>query len=202
MTSARSNPVVSSMQPNGGRWWMAAALVMSGGAADAADFDIGLSAGLDDGRVDCVASAPCDRRGTHFKATAAYRLADPIDVQLTFFDAGKFKGGDATPLGTEFGGTFKVSGVAASAGYRWNFAPSLSLRAHAGLASVHTRFDYINPVWGSASKTTVQPLFGAGVAYAITPTVRLGLDADVTRFKVHTTTGPVRMLGLSAQFSF
>ena len=202
MTSARSNPVVSSMQPNGGRWWMAAALVISGGAADAADFDIALSAGLDNGRVDCVASAPCDRRGTHFKATAAYRLADPIDVQLTFFDAGKFKGGDTTPLGTEFGGKFKVNGLGLSAGYRWAFAPAWSLGARAGLARVRTHFDHANPVWGSASQTTTQPLLGVGIAYAITPTIRLGLDYDMTRFKVHTTRGPLQMLGLAAQFSF
>ena len=202
MNRARPYPVASSMPRNGMRWWLAAAPLMLAGAAGAADFSIGLSAGLDKGKVDCVASAPCDHSSAHFKASAAYRLGDVTDVQLTLFNAGRFKGGDTTPLGTEFGGTFKVSGVALSAGYRWDIAPLWSLRAHAGLASVHTRFDYINTVWGSASQSNVQPLVGLGLAYAITPTLRLGLDGDVTRFKVHTTRGPVRMLGLAAQFSF
>lgn len=202
MTSARSNPVVSSVRPNGVRWWIAAALVMADGAAGATDFDIGLSAGLDTGRVDCVASAPCDRGSAHFKASAAYRLGDANDVQLTLFNAGQFTGGDTTPLGTEFGGRFKVSGVALSAGYRWEIAPLWSLRAHAGVASVRTSFEYINPVWGSAGQSNVQPLIGLGLAYAVTPTLRLGLDGDMTRFKVHTTRGSVRMLGLAAQFSF
>jgi hypothetical protein len=202
MTCSRPYLIASSKLRNSMRWWLATASLMVGVAADAADFDIGLSAGLDHGRVDCVASAPCDRSSSHFKATAAYRLSEPFDVQLTLFDAGRFKGGDTTPLGTEFGGTFKVSGVALSAGYRWEIAPLWSLRAHAGLASVRTRFNYINPVWGSASQSTAQPLVGLGLAYAVTPTLRLGLEGDVTRFKVHTQHGPLRMLGLAAQFSF
>lgn len=197
------SPLVAPLQPrNGMRWGLAAASLMVGGAAVAADVDIGLSAGLDTGRVDCVASAPCDHRSTHVKATAAYRLSGPFDVQLSLFDAGRFKGGDTTPLGTEFGGTFKVSGVGLSAGYRWELSPLWSLRGHVGLASVRTRFDYINPAWGSVSQSTVQPLVGLGVAYAVTPALRLGLDVDLTRFKVHTTRGPVRMFGLAAQFSF
>ena len=67
---------------------------------------------------------------------------------------------------------------------------------------MRTRFDYANTVWGSASQTTTQPLLGLGVAYAITPTLRLGLDYDLTRFKVHTTRGRLQMLGVAAQFSF
>ena len=67
---------------------------------------------------------------------------------------------------------------------------------------MRTRFDYANTIWGSASKTTVQPLLGIGLAYAITPTVRLSLDYDLTRFKVHTTRGPLQTLGLAVQYSF
>jgi len=171
-------------------------------AVDAADVSVGLAAGIDNGKVDCVASAPCDHSSNFFKANLRYRLGDAADAQLTLFNAGRFKGGDTTPLGTEFGGTFKVSGVAASAGYRWDLAPQWSLRAHAGLASVRTRFDYINPVWGSASQTTVQPLVGLGLGYALSPTVQLGVDADLTRFKVHTRRGPLRLVGVAAQFSF
>lgn len=63
-----------------------------------------------------------------------------------FFDAGRFKGGDTTPLGTQFGGTFKVNGFGLTAGYRWEFAPLWSVAARAGVASVRTRFDYANTV--------------------------------------------------------
>ena len=40
------------------------------------------------------------------------------------------------------------------------------------------------------------------VAYALTPALRLSLDYDVTRFKVHKTHGSLQMLGLAAQYSF
>ena len=171
-------------------------------AAAAADMSVGLAVGIDNGRVDCVVSAPCDHRSNSFKANLRYRVGAAADVELSLFNVGRFEGGGTTPLGTEFGGTFKVSGVALSAGYRWDLAPRWSLRAHAGLASVRTSFDYINPVWGRASQTTVQPVVGVGLAYALSPTVSVGVDADLTRLKVHTRRGPVRVLGASMQFSF
>jgi opacity protein-like surface antigen len=202
MTHARPKSFAPPAHRRDVRWLLATAMLIGAGAASAADFSVGLAAGTDRGRVDCVASMPCERSSAHWKLFAGYRLSDAIDVQAVVFDAGRFKGGDTTPLGTEFGGTFKVSGFGLTAGYRWEFAPACAERLHAGLASVRTRFDYANTVWGSASMTTAQPLLGLGLAYAITPTLRLGLDYDVTRFKVHTTRGPLQMLGLAAQFSF
>jgi hypothetical protein len=180
----------------------AAAALLAAGAASGADFSVGAGAGTDRGRVDCVASFPCDRSSTHWKLFAGYRISPAIDIQGVWFDAGHFQGGDTTPLGTAFGGTFKVNGFGLTGGYRWEFAPSWSLAGRAGFASVRTRFDYANATFGSVSKTTAQPLLGLGLAYAITPSVRLSLDYDATRFKVHTTRGPLQMLGLAAQYSF
>jgi Outer membrane protein beta-barrel domain len=184
------------------RWLLGAAALLAAGSASAADFSIGLGAGTDRGRVDCVASFACDRGSAAWKLFAAYKVSQAVDVQAVWFDAGRFEGGDTTPLGTEFGGTFKVSGLGLTGGYRWDFAPSWSLAGRAGIAAMRTRFDYANAAFGSVSKTTVQPLLGLGLAYAITPSVRLSLDYDVTRFKVHTTRGPLQMLGLAAQYSF
>ena len=184
------------------RWLFAAAASIAAPWVAAADFSVGVGAGADRGRVDCVASFPCDRGSAHGKLFAGYQINDAVDVQAVFFDAGRFKGGNTTPLGTEFGGTFKVSGFGVTGGYRWMFTPSWSLGGRAGLASVRTRFDYANPAFGTASKTTLQPLVGLSLAVAITPTVRLSLDYDVTRFKVHTTRGSLQMLGLAAQYSF
>ena len=188
------------------RWAVATAALLGVGVAaaagDAGDFSVGLSAGASQGRVDCVATFPCEHRSTHLKLTAGYRLTEAVDVQALYFGAGRLKGGNTTPLGTQFGGTFKVNGFALTAGYRWSLTPLWSVTARAGLASVRTRFVYANPVWASASRTTAQPLFGVGVAYAVTPALRVGLDYDLTRFKVHTTRGRLQMLGVAAQFSF
>ena len=182
MTSARLKSRAPLARRRLACWLLVLPTGFGAGAATAADFSVGLAAGADRGRVDCVASFPCDRSSAHWKLFAGYRLNEAIDVQAVWFDAGRFQGGDTTPLGTEFGGTFKVSGLGLTAGYRWEFAPSWSLTGRAGAASVRTRFDYANPVWQSVSKTTLQPLAGLGVAYAITPTLRLGIDYDVTRF--------------------
>jgi OOP family OmpA-OmpF porin len=199
-----------------------AALAVGFAGAHAAGFSIGAGAGVDRGRVDCVASFPCDRSSTHAKVFVGYRLTDNVELQAVYFDAGHFDGGDTAPgtpvppvvdgtvraaevvapVAFEFGGRFKVSGFGVTAGYRWDLAPAWSLTARAGVASVRTRFDYANPDWGTAAKTTTQPLLGLGVAYAVTPALRLGIDYDLTRFKVHTTNGPLQMLGLTAQYAF
>lgn len=184
------------------RWLFALAILCCAGATAAQDFSVGLAAGPDRGRVDCVATFPCDRSSTHWKLTGAYRFADSYDLQLAYFGAGRFEGGDTTPLATAFGGTFRVSGVGLTAGYRWAFAPGWSAVGRLGAASVRTRFEYADALAADVSKTTLQPLAGVGLAYAISPSVRVGVDYDVTRFKVHTTRGPLRMLGLAAQFSF
>jgi len=76
------------------------------------------------------------------------------------------------------------------------------MTGRAGLASVRTRFDYADIDLASASKSTAQPLAGLRVGYQATPQLGIGLDYDVTRFKVHTTHGALQMLGLSAQFTF
>lgn len=187
---------------NAVRCLLAAAILTGVSAVAAAGFSVGAGAGADRGRVDCVASFPCDRSSANGKLFAGFQVNDAVDVQAVFFDAGRFKGGDTTPLGTAFGGKFEVSGLGVTGGYRWQLAPSWSLGGRAGLATVRTRFDYTNTAFGSASKTTLQPLLGLGLAYAITPSVRLSLDHDVTRFKVHTSRGPLQMLSLAVQYSF
>jgi hypothetical protein len=199
------NPSSSARPPSAARLpWLAIAVSVIGlsGPARAADIEIGISAGVDRGRVDCVASFACDRSSSHVKLSAAYRLTPSWSVEAIYLHAGRFQGGDTTPLGTQFGGTFRVDGVGLSAGYRWTFAPSWSLTGRAGVASVRTRFEYADGRADNVSRTLLQPLVGIGIAYAITPSLRVGIDYDATRFKVHTTRGPLNLLGLAAQFSF
>ncbi len=172
------------------------------GAAVAADFSIGVGAGLDHGKVDCVASFACERSSAFGKLTVGYRAADAVELEAIFLGSGKFKGGDTTPRGTEFGGSFEVRGVGVTAGYRFDVAPGWSVTARAGAAAVRTRFDYENSAYGSASKSLLEPLGGIGVGYALTPSLNIGVDYDVTRFKVHTQHGVLQMLGVAVRYSF
>ncbi len=206
MPSALSSPIAARLQ----RWPAAvvlAAASLAGAPPALAEgpspaWSIGIGAGPDRGHVDCVASFPCDRSDASVKLFAGYALTERVELQAVYFDAGRFKGGDDTPLGTPFGGGFKVDGIGLTGGYRWPVNGDWSFVGRAGVASVRTRFDYANGLAGSVSKTTVQPLLGLGVAYAITPAIRLGLDADMTRMKVHETRGSLRTLGLAFQYSF
>ncbi len=184
------------------RMALALAALAASGAASAQGFIVGIGAGADRGHVDCVPSFPCDRSSAHWKLTGAYRFADVYDVQLAYIHGGRFQGGDVTPLGTPFGGTFKIDGIGLTAGYRYAFAPDWSVVARFGAVSMRTRFDYANALAAGVSQTSLQPLGGVGLAYAVTPSLRLGVDYDMTRFKVHTTRGSLRMLGVAAQLSF
>lgn len=177
-------------------------LALASLCARAGDLSIGAGAGLDRGKTDCVDVYACDHASSHAKVFLGYRVVDGIELQALAFDAGRFDGGDTTALGTAFGGRFKVSGIGLAAGYRWSFMPDWSLKGQLGVASVRTRFDYAAPFSGSASQTTTQPLAGLSLAYAITPSWQLSLDYDETRFKVHTTRGSLRMVGVAAQYAF
>lgn len=177
-------------------------LSLAAGVAQADGLTIGVGAGLDRGKTDCVDAYACDHRSTHAKLSLGYALADGIEAQALLFNAGSFRGGDTSPLGTAFGGRFKVSGVGLAAGYRWSFMPGWSIKGQLGAASVRTRFDYAAPFAGEVSQTTTQPLAGVSLAYAVTPNWQLSLDYDETRFKVHTTRGSLRVLGVAARYAF
>ena len=165
-------------------------------------FSIGIAGGAADGRVDCVQPYPCDHHAGYGKATTSAWIASAVEVQVSYFSVGHLQGGDTTPLGTRFGGTFHVSGVGLTAGYRWAFAPDWDLTTRAGVAGVRARFEYAAPFAGEPSKTTVQPLGGLDLDYAITQALRVGLDYQATRLKAHVTRGTLQMIGVGAQFSF
>jgi opacity protein-like surface antigen len=168
----------------------------------ASDFSVGAGAGVARGKTDCVDAYACDHGSAQAKVFLGYRVADGIELQAMYFGGDRFDGGDISPLGTAFGGRFKVEGLGLAAGYRWSFAPGWSLKGQLGVASVRTHFDYAAPFAGKASKTTTQPLAGLGLGYAIAPNWQVSLDYDETRFKVHATRGSLRMLGVAAQYAF
>jgi len=180
----------------------AVGLVLASLTARAGDFSIGLGAGADQGKTDCVAGYSCEHGSTHAKLLLGYRVTDGVEVEAVLFDGGKFDGGDTSSLGTAFGGRFKVNGIGLAAGYRWSFMPGWSLKGQLGVASVRTRFDYAAPFSGDVSESTTQPLVGVSVGYDLTSNWRLSVDYDATRFKVHTTRGSLQMLGASAQYTF
>ncbi|MCE9658533.1 MAG: porin family protein [Burkholderiales bacterium] len=177
--------------------------ILAASAASAGEISAGAGFSASHGKGRCVDSFPCDRSSGGGKVFGSYRFDDAWDVQAVYFGGHSFKGGDTTPLGTEFGGTFKVSGAGLTAGYRWTFAPAWSLTGRAGVAAVRTRFDYADYLeLDSAGKSTAQPLAGLRLAWQASPQVSVGIDYDVTRFKVHTTRGSLQVLGLAAQFTF
>jgi hypothetical protein len=173
-----------------------------GSPARADEISVSIGAGADRGRTDCVAAYPCDHGDSFGKLGAAYRFDSGLELRGLAFDAGRFQGGDATPLGTPFGGRFKVAGFGFAAGYRWAFARGWSLLGQAGVASVRTRFDYAAPFPGEVGQTTTQPLVGVSLGYEVSGNWRLSLDYDQTRFKVYTTHGPLRLLGASVHYVF
>ena len=134
-----------------------ATAILLGTAAHAEGLSLGVGGGVDHGRVDCVDAYACDHGSAHAKLFAGYRVGDAVDLRAVYFDASRFKGGDTTPLGTPFGGEFKVGGVGLTAGYQWTVAPSWNVSARGGVASVRTRFDDASPFGGSTSQTTTQP---------------------------------------------
>ena len=132
-------------------------------------------------------------------------LASTVELQVELLPASvDLEGGDTTPLGTRFGGTFNAlrrrPDRGLSVGLRARLGPHSRGRVVAGrprtlrLRGSRSR--------GEPSKTTVQPLAGLDLDYAITPALRVGLDYQATRLKAHVTRGTLQMIGVGVQFSF
>ena len=170
--------------------------------AFAEDFAVSVGGGATGGRVDCLDGFPCDHHAGYLKVAAAYGGFDPLELQVGYFRVGDLKGADTTPLGTKFGGTFKVSGVGFTAGYRWHVVPDVDLVARGGAAVVRARFAYDAPFAGEPSKTTVQPYGALTLQYALTPQWQVGLDYDLTRLNAHVRRGTLQMVGASLQYHF
>ncbi len=184
----------------------AAAIALVGersGAAEPQPLYVELGVGLDDGRVDCLSEFACDHRDRFGKLAAGFRFSPVIDVQVAWFDAGRFKGADVTPLGTRFNGKFDVSGGIVSAGFTRPLIEGVDATVRAGPAVMRTSFDYADPAYGSdRHKTTLQPYAGAALSYAVTPAIAIGLSYDLTRFKAHDDNGLLQLFGVSARYSF
>ncbi|CAN5194296.1 hypothetical protein BH10PSE17_BH10PSE17_18970 [soil metagenome] len=180
-----------------------AAVCNSATAAEPTPWYAGVGVGLDNGRVDCLDEFKCDHTDKAIKVFGGYKVDPNTELQLTWFNAGHFNGGDVAPLGTHFGGEFGVTGWAFTYGYRYSFAPAWSVIGRGGLAINRASFDYTNPAYGSdKSKTTAQPYGSVGLGYALTPAITVGFDYDLTRFKAHKDTGLLQTFGLSAQYAF
>jgi opacity protein-like surface antigen len=169
--------------------------------AGAVDLSIGATAGAAQGHTDCLAAQPCDHSGGFGRLEATGRFDGGLEVNASYFHAGTFKGRDQQDQAI-YGGDFQVGAVGLTAGYAWRFEPAWRLQARAGVAGVRTHFRYDDPFSGTADKTTLQPLAGVGLAYTVTPSLDLGVDYDETRFIVHESRGPLRMLGVSIQYKF
>lgn len=178
------------------------ALTVAAGVAEAGDFSLGFGAGATHGRGRCVDSMPCDRSSAAAKLSGNWRFDERLDAQVVYLGGNSFKGGDTTPLDTEFGGRFEVEGIGLTVGWRWPLATDWSLTARAGVAAVRTRFEYADDAVRTARKSTAQPLAGLRLAWQATPQFGIGLDYDLTRLKVHSTRGSLQILGLAAQISY
>ena len=69
----------------------------------------------------------CGRSGASWKLFAAWRPGELFELQPLAGGAGRGEGGDTTPLGSEFGGGFKVRGFGLSAGDRRFSAPAVAV---------------------------------------------------------------------------
>ena len=178
---------------------LAAACWAQGAAA--VDFSVAAAVGPAQGRIDCIAAQPCDRHGGFGMLEGTGRFDGGLEIGVRYVHAGVFKGRDQNAEAI-YGGDFRADAIGLTAGYGWQLGPAWRLTGRAGAAAVHTRFRYDAPFSGTAGKTTLQPLVGLGVTYALSHDLAVGLDYDETRFKVHATHGPLRMPGLSLHWNF
>lgn len=180
-----------------------AALLLSGGAAKAADGPF-VAADYTYGAFDttCDGSASCDRRSSGFRLAAGWQFAEHWSVEALYLDAGRFDASGATADGSTFSGRTKVTAAGAAAGYDWLFGNAFSIGPRVGLAAVKANFSPGAAPAIGGGETTTQFIGGAAAAWHISDAWNLNLHWDHTRARMNRFDGDVNVASVGIQFGF
>lgn len=168
------------------------------GSAFAEGIYVGAAIGQGHTNLDCSGAPTCKRNDTGFKLYGGYKFMPNLSGELTYFDFGKAKAGDATTTLD-----LRSSAVGLGVAFGGEFAPQWSGVARLGVASVRMKGDATSGgLSGSTSESSTQAYAGLGVGYAIDKTLNVTADLDFTRGKIAGETGNLRLVSIGVNKSF
>jgi len=157
-----------------------------------------VAAGASHFNNDCTGVSNCKNNGTAFKLGGGYRTASGLAGEALVIDFGK---STATASGIDM--AIKARAIGGGVALHAAMGSSFSAVVRLGIASVKmTGEGSFSGFTVSTSDSSVQPYAGIGVAYNVSPTMRLEAAWDSTRGKLEGETGRVSALTVGLGVSF
>jgi OOP family OmpA-OmpF porin len=161
-------------------------------------FYVTAAGGSTHANLDCTGSTACDKSDTGGKLVGGYQFGNGLSLEVGYISFGKFSARDNT-----LSLTLKSNAVLIGGAYALPLNNDWGLNLRLGLAQVKTTGDAtMGAATGSVSKSKAKTYVGAGVTYAISPTVKIELGADSTQAEIEGEKGTLRMFSLGATFAF
>jgi len=148
---------------------------------------------------DCSGIPSCSNSNTGFKLYGGYNFTPAIAGEVVYFDFGKSHASDN--LGSEL--NLKASAVGLGVAFGGKFTPQWSGVARLGVADVRMKADAtVGVLTGSRSESSTQAYAGVGVAYEVSKGLSITADIDVSRGKIASESGDLRLISVGLNKSF
>jgi hypothetical protein len=148
--------------------------------------------------VDCDGLSTCDESATGGKLTVGHGFGNGFSVEASYLNFGKFRAADG-PLRL----SARPEALALTGAFTAPLSDSWSLVGRLGVAQVRTKLRAeAGTLSGSDSENNTQPIAGAALNWAVSPTTRLELGIDATRAEYEGERSTVRLISLGARFAF
>lgn len=181
------------------------ASLLSGAALAQGTSSYYLEAGVGQARasVDCAGTTVCDRSDTSLRLIAGYTLSPQWALELSFARLGRIRATAEVPEVGTVQASARLRSVGIGVAGTLPLNDSVALVGRLGIASNKTSVSGSSGGTSvSDSETRTAPYVGAGLDYALSKTVSLGLSADRTEARYQGEKTSVTSFGAGVKLRF
>jgi OOP family OmpA-OmpF porin len=169
-------------------------------SAQSAEGYVGGSLGFGHFNSGCKADAntSCDDGASGWKIYGGAYISEHFSLELNYFNFGKY---GYTESGAKLENSIKAFGVGLA--YQGKVATNLSLIGRLGIANVMSQGTASGNAGSLAtSNSTGNPYAGVGVAYSVTPQIKVQGSFDFTQAEIIGISGNVSLLSAGVSYEF
>lgn len=183
------------------KFMVAAAATVIAASASAEGY-VGGAFGVSKLDFDCAETLSCDTSDTVWKLYGGYKINPGVAVEAGYVNFGETKYSYAF-AGDAVQGKLSASAFTVGVAVHGDMTPKFSAVGRIGLAMVKAELtESLGSLSVSESDTNARVYLGVGVAYAVTPEVKVTADLDFTDVKLDGETGNVRALNVGLMYKF
>lgn len=183
------------------KFMVAAAATVIAASASAEGY-VGGAFGVSKLDFDCAGTLSCDSSDTVWKLYGGYKINPGVAVEAGYVNFGEAKYSYAY-AGDTVQSKLSASAFTVGIAVHGELTPEFSAVGRIGLALVKAELaESLGSLSVSDSDTNARLYLGVGVAYAVTPDVKVTADMDFANVKFKSESGNVRALNMGLMYKF